>query len=120
MSVHTPWAVIKARRALAELGRVNHAHEVAERLWRANAYGVPRSACRCPVAVYLRRRSGAVDVAVSRLGVRACDDACVVDAFDDRRWYDVDELPVIVTRFITEFDDGRFPELNAHRREEVR
>lgn len=111
MSGHTPWVVVKTRRALATLNAARHPDEVAELLRAADVRGVPCVPWRCPVAVYLRRRGDVAlrdGVSVAKRGARVC----VLDAFGDRRWYDVGAFTASVARFVERFDlEGGYPDL---------
>lgn len=107
-----PPASTAIRRALSDLAE--HAHRdggIAAHLAAERDLGRRRAAYSCPVAVHLRRVTGAPVI----IG----DDAwhCRPFGGDHARW---GELPQEVAEFVEAFDAGVHPELNIRLREVAR
>ena len=101
--MHTDTLVAeKVAAALKALGRSRKA--VAQALVKAGCKGEPSSTVRCPVAVYLRRKTGltrTLDVGNSHVYIRG-----VICAKNPRP----------VSMLISAFDRGEFPELEKKKR----
>ena len=99
--MHTDTLVAeKVAAALKALGRSRKA--VAQALVKAGCKGEPSSTVRCPVAVYLRRKTGLkLDVCNSNVYIRG-----VICAKNPRP----------VSMLISAFDRGEFPELEKKKR----
>lgn len=95
-------SVVEAvRRALDELNALPNPDAIARHLREAGARGYRASPSSCPVATFLRRRSGAHTVSVSYTwGVR-------VQVNADGPRHDVSPVRGSVFEFVTLFDEGR-------------